>query len=123
VASTSSKKAKILGAFSGLEHNTIAHILYEVIKIALIAGAADIVIEKLKDKKERLTRKEKIENSTFEVLKEKVKAEDEAKKIAVKIANIGEEEIQIYICLQSTLKGKNTRHESIRKETKNDKKS
>jgi hypothetical protein len=50
----SPEKAKFLEAFPGLEYSTIGHILYETIKIALIAGAADIVINKIRHRKKRI---------------------------------------------------------------------
>lgn len=50
----SPKKTKFLEAFPDLEYSTIGHILYETIKIALIAGAADIVIKKIRHRKKRI---------------------------------------------------------------------
>ena len=93
----SPEKTKFLEAFLGLEHSTIGHILYETIKIALIAGAADIVIKKIRHRKEDLEEsKEKMENAAFEVLKKKIQDENEAKRIAIEIPIIGTEEIEIY---------------------------
>lgn len=95
--SASPEKAKFLEAFPGLEYSTIGHILYETIKIALIAGAADIVINKIRHRKENLEEsKEKVERAAFEVLKKKIPDENEAKRIAVEISIIGTEEIEIY---------------------------
>jgi hypothetical protein len=83
----SPEKTKFLEAFPGLEYSTIGHILYETIKIALIAGAADIVINKIRHRKEDLENsKEKMEWEAFEVLKKKIRDEKEAKRIAVEIS-------------------------------------
>ena len=93
----SPEKTKFLKAFPGLEYSTIGHILYETIKIALIAGAAEIVIKKIRHRKEDLEEsKEKMEKAAFEVLKKNIPDEKEAKRIAVEISIIGTEEIEIY---------------------------
>jgi len=83
----SPEKTKFLEAFPGLEYSTIGHILYETIKIALIAGAADIVINKIRHRKEDLEEsKEKMEKAAFKVLKKKIQDEKEAKRIAIEIS-------------------------------------
>ena len=93
----SPEKAKFLEAFPSLEYSTIGHIVYETIKIALIAGVADIVINRIRHRKEDLEEsKEKMERAAFEVLKKKIQDEKEAKRIAVEISIIGTEEIEIY---------------------------
>ena len=93
----SPEKAKFLEAFPSLEYSTIGHILYETIKIALIAGAADVVINKIRHRKEDLEEsKEKMESAAFEVLKKKILDENKAEQLAVEISIIGTEEIEIY---------------------------
>jgi hypothetical protein len=83
----SSEKTKFLEAFSGLEYSTIGHILYVTIRIALIAGAADIVINRIRQRKAELEEsKEKKEKAAFEVLKKKIPEGKEAKRIAVEIS-------------------------------------
>lgn len=93
----SPEKTKFLEAFPSLEYSTIGHILYETIKIALIAGAADIVINRIRHRKEELEEsKEKMERAAFEVLKKQIPDEKEAKRIAIEISIIGTEEIELY---------------------------
>lgn len=83
----SPEKTKFLKAFPGLDPSTIANILYELIKIALIAGATDIVINKIRSRKKGLGEcKEKMEKVAFEVLKKQIPDEKEAKRIAVEIS-------------------------------------
>jgi hypothetical protein len=68
----SPEKTKFLRAFPSLEYSTVGHILYETINIALIAGAADIVINKIRHRKDELEKsKEKMKKAAFEVLKKK----------------------------------------------------
>ena len=96
--SPSHEKAKFLEAFPGIEYSTIGHILYETIKIALIAGAADIVLNRIRHGKEELEEsKERMEKAAFKVLAKKIPDKSEAKRIAIEISSIGVEEIEIYV--------------------------
>ena len=96
--SPSYEKAKFLEAFPGIEYSTIGHILYETIKIALIAGAADIVLNRIRHGKEELEEsKERMEKAAFKVLAKNIPDKSEAKRIAIEISSIGVEEIEIYV--------------------------
>ena len=89
---------KFLEVFSGLEHSTIGHVIYETIKIALIAEAGNIVGKKIRLRKSKLAEHQKgMEKAASEVLKKAVSDEKEATRIAVDISSKTAEEFEIYI--------------------------